>query len=85
MKLTQKLVRQFHCVENYPSASCFSQMFLPNKIQKIGWLMCEIWYQGCLHLGGWREIDWREKFIVQNCGWALVKPESQPGGFMLAL
>jgi len=35
-------------------------------------------------LGGWQGMDWREKVTVQNCGWALVKPENQPEGVVLA-
>ena len=37
IKLTQK-VDHFTVVESFPSTSCFSQKFLPNKIEKYGWL-----------------------------------------------
>jgi len=45
--------------------------------------MCEV-VSGMFTLGGWRWIDWREKFIALNRGRALVKPKNQPGGVVLA-
>jgi len=35
---------------------------------------------------GWGErgMDWQEKLTAQNCGRALVKSKSQPGGVVLA-
>ena len=30
------------------------------------------------------EMDLRENVIIQNCGWALVKPKKQPGWVVLA-
>jgi len=36
-KLTQK-VNHFTVFESFPSTSCCSQKFLPNKIKKLGWL-----------------------------------------------
>jgi len=33
--------------------------------------------------GGWG-MDWLETVTAQNCGRALVKPRSQPGGVVLA-
>ena len=29
-------------------------------------------------------MDWQERVTLQNCGRALVKPKSQPGGAVLA-
>jgi len=37
MKLTQK-VDHFTVFESVPSISCCSQKFLPNNLEKIGWL-----------------------------------------------
>jgi len=37
MKLTQK-VDHFTVFKNLPSTSCYSQNFLPNNLEKIGWL-----------------------------------------------
>jgi len=45
--------------------------------------MCEV-ASGMNSLGGWRGMDWREKATVQHCGRALVKPQNQPGGVVLA-
>ena len=40
MKLTQK-VDHFTVFESFPSTSCCSHKFPPNKIEKIGWL--DVW------------------------------------------
>jgi len=45
--------------------------------------MCKV-VSGMFTLGGWWEIDWREKVTVQNCVRALVNPKNQPGGVLLA-
>ena len=37
MKLTQK-VDYFTVYKSFPSTSCYSQKFLPNNLEKIGWL-----------------------------------------------
>ena len=37
MKLTQK-IDCFTVLESFPCTSCCSQKFLPNKIEKFGWL-----------------------------------------------
>ena len=52
MKLTQK-VDHFIVFESFPSTSCCSQKFLPNKIEKLAGLMCEV-ASGMFTLGGWR-------------------------------
>jgi len=48
----------------------------------------KVWLVECASemftLGGWWEMDWWEKMIVQNGGRALVKPKNQPGGVVLA-
>ena len=46
--------------------------------------MCEV-VLGIFSLGGWRGVDWRKKKVtLQNCGRAIVKPKTQPGGAVLA-
>ena len=82
MKLTQK-VDHFTVSESFPSTSCCSQKFPPNKIEKKAGWTCEV-VSGMFTLGGWQRVDWWEKIIVQNCGRALVKPKNQPGGVVLA-
>jgi len=82
-KLTQK-VDHFTVFESFPSTSCCSQKFPPNKIEKIGWLdvrgSIKDVYIGWV--GGGDGLQ--EKVIVQNCGRALVKPKNQPGWVVLA-
>jgi len=39
---------------------------------------------GMFSLGVRRGMDWREKVTVQSCGRALVTPNNQPGGVVLA-
>ena len=51
--------------------------------KKIDGWTCEV-VSGMFSLGGWWEMDWREKVTVQNGGRALVKPKNQPGGAVLA-
>ena len=61
--------------------------------KKIGGWMCEVvsgmfllggWW-GMFSLGGWWGVDWRKKKVtLQNCGRAIVKPKTQPGGAVLA-
>jgi len=46
--------------------------------------MCEV-VSGMFSLGGWREMDWREKVTVQNCVRALEKPKNQGcAGYLMA-
>ena len=70
--------------ESFPSTSCCSQKFPPNKIEKIGWLdvrgSIKDDYSGWV--GGGDGLQ--EMVIVQNCGRALVKPKNQPGWVVLA-
>ena len=70
-------------LESFPSTSCCSQKFPPNKIENLAGWMCEV-ISEMLTLGGWRGMDWQENVIVQNCGRALVKSKNQPGGVVLA-
>jgi len=44
--------------------------------------MCQV-VSGMLSLGGGWGMDWQEKFKVQNCGRAPLKPKNQPGGAVL--
>ena len=66
MKLTQK-VDHFTVFESFPSTSCCSQKFPPNKIEKLTGLTCEV-VSGMFTLGGWWGMEGQEKVMVQNCG-----------------
>jgi len=37
-----------------------------------------------LRLGGWWRMDWQEEVMVQHGGNALLKPQNQPRGVVLA-
>ena len=82
MKLTQK-VDYFTVFESFPSTSCCSQKFPPNKIEKTDWLDVRSSVRD-VYIGKVWGMDWWEKVIVQNCGRALVKPKNQPERFVLA-
>ena len=51
--------------------------------KKIDGWTCEV-VSGMCHWVGGRGMDWWEKVTLQNCGRALVKPKTQPGGAVLA-
>ena len=83
MKLTQK-VDHFTVFKSFPITSCCSQKFLPNSLEKIGWLDVRGSIRDVFSSGGGWGMDWQEKVTVQNCGRALVMPKNQPGGVVLA-
>jgi len=76
MKLTQK-VDHFTVFE-----SCCSQKFLPNKIEKIGWLGMQD--SRDVYIGWMVGNGLVGKCYSSNCDRALVKPQNQPGGFLMA-
>ena len=73
MKLTQK-VDYFTVFESFPSTSCCSEKFPPNKIGNLASWKCEV-ISGMFTLGGQWEMEWQAKVIVQNDGRAQVKPK----------
>jgi len=74
-RLTQK-VDHFTLLESFPSTSCCSYKFLPNKIENIDWL--DVWGSIRDVYIGWVVGMYRwEKVTIQNCGTALVKPKNQ--------
>jgi len=81
-KLTQK-VDHFTVFKSFPSTSCCLQKFLPNNLEKIGWLDVRVSIRD-VFIGWVVGMDWWEKITVQNCGRALEKPKNQPGGVVLA-
>ena len=52
MKFTQK-VDHFTVFESFPSTSCSSHKFPPNKIEKLAGCICKV-VSGMFTLGGWR-------------------------------
>jgi len=81
-KLTQK-VDYFTAFENFPSTECWSQNLLYKKLEKFGWLDVSGSIRD-VYIGWVAGMDWQEKVMVQNGGMALVKPNNQPGGVVLA-
>ena len=76
------MVDHFTVSESFPSTSCCSHKFPPNKMKKMPGWTCKV-VSGMFTLGGWWGMDWQEKVTVQNCGRALVKPKNQPGEVVL--
>ena len=82
MNETYTKVDQFIGFESFPSTSCCSQNFPPNKMEKFGWLDV----QGSIrnfYIEWVAGMDWQEKVTIQNSSMALVKPKIQSGGVML--
>jgi len=73
----------FHCVLEFPSTSCCSQKFPPNKIENLASWTCEV-VSGMLTLGGQWGMEWRAKVKEQNGARTRIKPKNQPGKAVLA-
>ena len=73
MKLTQK-VDHFIVFESFPSTSYCSQKFLPNKIEKIGWLDVRDSIRD-VYIGWVVGVEWQSTKI--NCGRVQVKQKKK--------